>query len=88
MNNENNEKKWWQPAMKLFGELTAWVAGPIIVAVFVGDWLDERYNKSPWIFLISIGIAFIITNIAVVKKSIQAMNEISSNSKKTEKNKK
>jgi len=74
--------------MKLFGELTAWVAGPIIVAVFVGDWLDERYNKSPWIFLISIGIAFIITNIAVVKKSIQAMNEISSNSKKTEKNKK
>ncbi len=70
------EGVWWQPSLILFSRLSGWIGGPIIVALFVGKWLDERYKTEPWLFLLSIGIAFTGSSIGIVKEAHRAMDKI------------
>ncbi|MEA2006951.1 MAG: AtpZ/AtpI family protein [Patescibacteria group bacterium] len=77
-NNDDKETIWWQPNMVLFGRLSGWISGPIIIALFLGKWLDEKYNSEPWLFLTTVGAAFIISSIGIVKettKSIKSMEQ-------------
>lgn len=60
-------KEMWAPGLMLMGELTAWIVGPIILALFVGKWLDQKYSSEPWFFLGLVGIAFIITAWKIVQ---------------------
>jgi len=76
MKKDKQENPWWQPGMLLFGRLSGWIAGPIIIALFVGKWLDKKYNSEPWIFLLSIAIAFIISSVGIVRESKIVMNKI------------
>jgi len=55
------QKPWWQPALVVFAEVTGWIAVPIILALFLGRYLDERNNSEPWFFLGLTAIAFIIS---------------------------
>ena len=67
---------WWQPGMLLFFRLSGWIAGPVIIAVFVGKWLDQKYGTEPWLFLISVGVAFILSMFGIVRDTLKAMKEI------------
>lgn len=73
---KEGEAAWWQPSLILFSRLSGWIGGPIIIALFVGKWLDERYDKEPWLFLFSIGIAFTASSIGIVREAQRAMEEI------------
>lgn len=55
------QKPWWQPALVVFAEVTGWIAVPIIVALYLGRYLDEENNSEPWFFLGLTGVAFIIS---------------------------
>jgi len=63
-------------AIRLFVQFSGWVAGPVIVAVIAGKWLDARYGTKPWIFLGLIAFAFIITSIALTRQALDAMKAI------------
>jgi F0F1-type ATP synthase assembly protein I len=54
-------KPWWQPALIIFAEVTGWIAVPIIIALYLGRYLDEKNNSEPWFFLGLTGAAFIIS---------------------------
>lgn len=54
-------KQWWQPALVIFAEVTGWIAVPIIMALYLGRYLDEKNNSEPWFFLGLTGVAFIIS---------------------------
>jgi len=73
------EAPWWQPALLMFSRLSGWIIGPIILAIFLGKWLDKRYDTEPWLFLVSIGAAFLISIVGLVK---DAMKEIEKFDKK------
>jgi len=62
----------------LFAELSGWVVIPILLGVFLGSWLDERYGTSPWLFVTSVAIAFVVTNVGIVKRATKAMKDITS----------
>lgn len=79
MSGEKNN--WWQPGVELFLKLSGWVAAPVIVAVFLGKWLDEKYNTDPWLFLLFIFIAFIISNIGIAYNAIRSINDLDNLSK-------
>lgn len=82
-NNEDNRKApWWQPSLVLFARLSGWIGGPILAAVFVGKWLDRKYGTEPWLFLLTVGIAFIVSMIGIVKDAIREMKRIEDESKK------
>ncbi|HEX8974189.1 MAG TPA: AtpZ/AtpI family protein [Patescibacteria group bacterium] len=73
---------WWQPGLVLFVRLSGWIAGPIIVAVFVGKFLDKKYHSEPWLFLLSVGIAFLISMIALIKIGFAEFKKIEKEDKK------
>ncbi len=86
--NKNDETVWWQPSLIMFGRLSGWISGPIIIALFLGKWLDEKYNSEPWLFLGSVGAAFIISSIGIVKEATEAMNKMAQEEEKEKESKK
>lgn len=62
----NRNKAWWQPAMIIFFKFSGWIVLPLIAALYLGRWLDRKYNSEPWLFLISVGVAFVVSMIGLV----------------------
>jgi len=60
----------------LFAKLSSWIVAPVLIAIFIGKWLDEKYNTEPLLFLASVGIAFIISMIGLIRNSISEMKKI------------
>lgn len=79
------KQAWWQPAIMMFLKLSVWIAIPIIIAMYVGKWLDRKYDTEPWLFLASIGVAFIISMIGLVKNTIEEFKKIEKESNKNKK---
>jgi hypothetical protein len=73
---EKKEAPWWQPSLVLFMRLSGWIAFPVIAAVFIGKWLDRKYHSEPWLFLISVGVAFFFSMFGIVHDSIKEMKKI------------
>ena len=57
----------WGPAVEIFSEVSTWIAGPIIVALILGKYLDGRYGTKPWIFLGLTAVAFLASSFGIVK---------------------
>ncbi|MEI6596664.1 MAG: AtpZ/AtpI family protein [bacterium] len=73
---KSNQPAWWQPAIIMFLKLSVWIAAPIIIALYLGEWLDKKYNSEPWLFLVCIGIAFTISIIGLVINTIRELKKI------------
>ncbi|MFA6515409.1 MAG: AtpZ/AtpI family protein [Candidatus Paceibacterota bacterium] len=80
---ENNKTKelWWRPAMMMFANVSGWIAGPIIIALIVGKYLDKKYNSDPWFFLGLTAIAFFISIFSIVKIMMKYIKEIEKEAK-------
>lgn len=76
-----NSKLWWQPALMMSAKLSGWIAAPIIIAVFLGEWLDKKYGTEPWLFLASVGIAFFISMVGLVVEAKREFRKIESENK-------
>jgi len=72
----NEIKKDWRDAMKLFSIVSGWVIGPIVFAVFFGNWLDDKNQSHPFFSLTSVGIAFIITCVGIVREALKAIKSL------------
>ncbi len=57
----NTVAPWWRDGVIIFTKVSAYIAVPIIVASYIGKFLDEKYNKNNLFFYISIVIAFAST---------------------------
>ena len=80
-----NEKYWWSAGLALFSRLSAWIIGPILLAIFIGKKLDAKFESEPWLFLLSVGVAFVISISAMVNIGLGEFKKI--DSEKEEKNK-
>ena len=74
---------WWQPGLVLFGKMSGWIGGPIIKAVFLGKWLDQRYSTEPKLFLLCVGIAFFVSTFGIVRDAMEAMDKVAKDAKKS-----
>jgi F0F1-type ATP synthase assembly protein I len=72
----NIKAPWWQPGLVLFGRLSGWIAGPVLIGVFVGKWLDKKYDTEPWLFIITVGFAFILSSFGIVRDSLKEIKRI------------
>lgn len=94
MNNEqninkskkNNEKTaWWNPPLILFMRLSVWIVIPVLMGVFIGKWLDKKYNSEPWFFIGTVGAAFIISMFALIVITIKEYKKIGNELKNKDK---
>jgi F0F1-type ATP synthase assembly protein I len=87
MDNEKNKNEaiWWQPSLILFGRLSGWIGGPVVLALFLGKWLDDKYKTAPRFFLLCVSIAFVVSTFGIVKDAMLAIKNID---KEGEENKK
>jgi F0F1-type ATP synthase assembly protein I len=83
MDEKKNPKiAWWQSGMQLFLRLSGWIGMPIIIAVFVGKFLDRKYNSEPWLFLLSVGTSFVVSMFALVYIGLGEFKKIENENKK------
>jgi len=73
---KNFAAPWWQPGLILFGRLSGWIAVPIIIGVFLGKFLDKKYDTKPWLFLASVGVAFVFSTFGIVRDSLRELKRI------------
>lgn len=85
---DDNQTAWWQPALTMFIKLSGWIGLPIIIALFLGKWLDKKYNSAPWLLLTCIGLAFILSMAGLIKETISEYKKIDRLSKGEKLNKK
>ena len=77
----NNKTPFWQPAILIFAQVTGWIAVPIVIALYAGRWLDNRYDSEPWLFIASMTVAFIISSIGIVKVTLNYIKKIEKEAK-------
>jgi len=70
------QEPWWKPSLDLFIRLSSLIAAPVILAVFVGRWLDDKYQSEPWLFLACTGLAFVISMFGLIKITLQEFKKI------------
>lgn len=73
---DSGNAPWWQPALALFGRLSAWIAGPVLIGALIGDFVDKKYGFAPWGKLSIIGISFIFSMIGLVVEASKEFAKI------------
>ncbi len=73
----------WQTALTIFARLSAWIGVPVVLAVFLGKWLDQKYQTEPWLFLTTVGLSFVLSMFALVKETIKEFKKIDSQQQAT-----
>ena len=67
---------WWKPAITVFANTSIWIVVPILVALFLGKYLDSKYDSGHKYFFILIVISFLITVFGLVKILRKYMNKM------------
>ena len=74
--NSINNKAWWQPAMEVFAQVSGWIVFPLIFAIYFGKWLQGKWGHEPWTYIGCVAIAFIITNIGLIRAALKAAGKM------------
>ena len=75
--NKNKAKnEWLRLGMMMFAESTGWIAFPVIGALFLGRWLDEKQGTEPLYFLSITALAFIISSVGIGITGVKYMKRI------------
>ena len=73
---ENNKKSYWADSLVIFARMSGWVAGPIIVGLFLGKWLDRMFGTAPMIFIITITFSFLVSTFGIVREAKRYMKAL------------
>jgi hypothetical protein len=73
---KNGLDYWWDNGLKLFVQLSGWLVAPLVFSLYFGRWLDDRYQTDPWLFLLSVGLAFTVTCAGIVFETMKFIKAI------------
>ena len=77
------KKPYWRDALLVFSRMSGWIVAPVVIALFLGKWLDSRFGTAPLLFVITTSVSFIISMIGVVREGKRYMSK-AAESKNTE----
>jgi uncharacterized membrane protein YfcA len=69
MEKNNNNTPWWRDGVMIFAKVSGYIAIPVIIASFLGNYLDQKYNTGNLIFFILVSISFISTIYLIWKEA-------------------
>lgn len=70
------DKDWWHQGVRMFAQATGWIAFPVIGALFLGQWLDQKYDTGQLYFFSLTALAFIISCVGIGMTGVKYMKEI------------
>ena len=73
---DKKEKAWYADALLLFSRLTIWIAVPVVVAVHLGKYLDERFGTKPWIVTVCLIISFNLSIIVLLRETKRVFKDL------------
>jgi hypothetical protein len=74
--NSANNKAWWQPAMEIFAQVSGWIVFPLLLAIYLGKWLQGKWGHEPWIYIGCVASAFVITNVGLIRATLKAAKKM------------
>jgi F0F1-type ATP synthase assembly protein I len=80
-----DQNYWWREGLLLFMQMSGWIFVPVVFGLFLGRWLDRRFETEPWLFLGTTGLAFIISIVGMIGEARKAMNKMDTIDKREEK---
>lgn len=63
------DRKYYLFAVRIIGDFGASIAVPVVVFVLIGQWLDGKYDKSPWFTIFGFALAAILSGKMIYKKA-------------------
>ena len=79
-NAENNY--WWSQGLILFARFSSWIIAPVLLGVFLGRWLENKFGGGQFIFLATVGVSFLISMAGLVLETTKEYRRIEEESKK------
>lgn len=76
MSASNGLKNDWASALKIFLNLSYWIAFPVLIGTFLGRWLDRKYGTEPWLFLGVLGFCFLVSMYGLITKALKEFKKI------------
>ena len=61
---------------RILGAMTGWILVPAIVGGFLGTRLDEKYDTAPWLFLLILGLSFIISVVGIARVAMKEFRRL------------
>lgn len=52
------------------------IAVPLVVLLYVGQFLDRRLGTSPWLLMTGLVLSFIITNILMFREALRVIKQV------------
>ena len=84
---KGSEASWWSAPMQMFLRISGWIALPLILTLFLGKWLDEKFGTAPWIMLALTGLAFLISMFGIIITATKEFKKIEDENQKNKENK-
>ena len=85
-NSASKNQKTWSIAARTIGISSAWIAGPVLIGLLVGKWLDSRYSSGPWMMIISLACCFLISMFGIVRGALKEFKRIEEAEKEEKEN--
>lgn len=76
VNTEKKDHSLWGVGIYLCTRLTMWLVLPVIGSFFLGKFLDNYFDTKPIFFFIALGIAFIVSQIGIIKEASRCMRDL------------
>ena len=86
MKNDEIIPPWWRDGLVNFAKVSASIAVPIIIALYLGRYLDIKFGTTPWIFLGLTALAFVVSLVSIyisMVKYIKDLEETEKSGKKS-----
>jgi F0F1-type ATP synthase assembly protein I len=66
----------YQTIARILGTMTGWILVPAVAGGLLGTWLDGKYGTAPWLFLLILGLSFIISIVGVARIALSEFRRI------------
>ncbi len=66
---DKKQRKYMLLGLRITGDFGAVIAAPVVVFVLIGQWLDKRYDISPWATVGAFVLAALVSGKIIYKKA-------------------
>ena len=71
-----SKNQWLADALKMFARLSIWIVWPLLAAILIGNWLDQRHHSGQFWFYILVAVGFIISIVGLITQTLKYYKEV------------